>query len=180
MTLDPRLERAETLAGGRVQLRSIGQLQHPGCCALCRSGNCDEGYVDLDTFFDYEGQVYLCMNCTNEVIAAVGGFNDELANVARERLKQYATIVEELSTRLEAANERLANYDSLFNSVMATNADVVSAAVSVSEAVHENPLDATDAADEGEPESEEPVASERRRKPSRATGSNADGTGFTV
>lgn len=47
----------------RMQIRTRGELRHPGTCLECGSGTCDEGYLDLGVFFDYEGQMYLCKVC---------------------------------------------------------------------------------------------------------------------
>lgn len=183
MTLDPRLERQEVDPGRRVQLVSLGQLMHPGCCALCRTGNCDEGYVDLNIFFDYEGQIYLCMDCVNnEVIPATGGFTLDVAEVARQNVKELNALVIELRADLEKSNDRLAKYDDLFGSAISTSASVIDAAMDVTETVFDANAGSDDGSEAGEPVAAEPVKGSRRVKPQRTTGGDTppDASGFIV
>lgn len=117
----------------RVQVRRLGELMPPGACALCGNGTCLEGYVDLDIFYDYEGQVYLCMNCARDVAKTIGcllpGESTHLENLNRD----VAAELKETQEKLAHAQSRLDAYDSVIsgafaNPVTRTGTNVQSAA----------------------------------------------------
>jgi len=97
----------------RMQLRGIGDLRHPGACAVCGSGNCDSGYVDLGVYYEYEGWVYLCLYCIEEA----GGVVDMLTVNESEKLIEAQHKAEGKALALEEENgelhERLNGYVSV-------------------------------------------------------------------
>lgn len=95
----------------RVQVVQAGSLRAPGTCALCGSGTCELGYVDLDIYYDWEGNVYLCMWCAKQVAHVIGCLNPEESkhleelnlslvkelNETKERLNDYRVMADVIS-----------------------------------------------------------------------------------
>lgn len=100
--------------GSRFQLRGIGDLQHPACCAVCGSGVCEFGYLDIGVYYDYEGQVYLCMTCFEEGAEAAGLLSRSEAGYLQAVNTDLAAENAKLKESLEAVNERIKHYDALF------------------------------------------------------------------
>lgn len=86
----------------RVQLRNLGELMHPGSCALCGNGNCEEGYLDLGIYYDYEGQMYLCVPCLKQCANVIG-------MIPPEEVQLHLAAAEELAQRFEAQRNELIN-----------------------------------------------------------------------
>jgi hypothetical protein len=103
----------ENTPSDRVQLVGRGDMLHPGCCALCRSGVCEEGYVDLGVYFDYEGQMYLCHTCTQQVAEVIGCLIPSEAAILHALVNSVQAENVVLKTELEVARDRLAAYDSV-------------------------------------------------------------------
>lgn len=97
----------------RMQLRNPGELMHPGSCCVCGSGNNEEGYLDIGVYYDYEGQVYLCMTCVEQAAVTVGLLNRGEAKHLQETNERLAEQHASLTSELEKANERLSHYDAL-------------------------------------------------------------------
>lgn len=101
----------------RVQFRNLGELMHPGACALCGSGVREEGYVDPQIYYDYEGQVYFCTTCLEEMAGVIGCLtaaeSAHLTETANEALAENKALKEEL----EQARERLGHYDSILRTL---------------------------------------------------------------
>lgn len=98
-----------------MQLRNTGELMHPGCCAVCGNGTCEFGYVDLGVYYDYEGQVYLCMTCIDKDLTEVAGLLSKgEVELLQHEANELAKSNKQLTEQLEKANERLNHYDSLF------------------------------------------------------------------
>jgi hypothetical protein len=148
-----------------VQVVGRGDLLAPGSCALCGSGNSDEGYVDTGIFYDYEGQVYFCITCTRQIAEVIGCLLPEEANILREQANEVAKANAKLTLELEAANERLRAFDVAFASVKfpddpnASVSDVVSPQSEDASKVDEQPVKS---AGNGESETSEPVKIKRR------------------
>lgn len=85
----------------RVQMRERGELRHPGICALCGNGTCVEGYVDLDIYFEYEGNVYLCMNCALQVAHVIGCLLPKESRYLEELNNEIATKCKSLEEKLD-------------------------------------------------------------------------------
>lgn len=109
----------------RMHVRGIGELMHPGCCAVCGNGNCETGYIDLGVFYDYEGQVYLCMTCVNEVADTAGLLTDTEARFLQAQNKDLAESTRKVTEQLEKALERLDHFNSLFGDVFNHHPDVI-------------------------------------------------------
>lgn len=113
-----------TTPSDRVQVISRGQLKPPGACALCGNGTCEEGYVDSGVYFDWEGHVYFCMNCTVQIAETIGC----LTPAESDHLKSLnESIAEELSKtqeKLNHAESRLADYDRVLSGLVPSIANV--------------------------------------------------------
>lgn len=87
----------------RMQVVGIGDLLHPGACALCGNGTCVDGYLNTSIFYDYEGTVYLCMRCVEQLCKVVGALlPDEVT-----RLREDTENIAKRCTELEAENNDL-------------------------------------------------------------------------
>ena len=104
----------ELTPSDRVQMRGQHELMHPGACALCGSGNRDDGYVDLDIYYDYEGQMYLCRSCAEEVGNVIGMVSAEEFGHLQSMAEGLAADVTTLKAELDASTVRLTKYDDLF------------------------------------------------------------------
>ncbi len=164
-----------TTASDRVQVVSQGELLHPGACALCGSGNSDEGYINMGIWYEYEGQQYYCMNCVRQIIAVVGGLTDDQAehlNGLNEELVGRNTA---LRTELEEANELLGKWNGLINSIGVSDATLTAfgnaISVDASEAdptVNTEPKVSESKSVETESKPSKPVAGKRPPKSSGA------------
>lgn len=177
-----------TTPSDRVQLIDRGSLMHPGCCALCGSGNCDEGYVDTGIYYDYEGQVYFCWNCAMQIAAVIGCLSSDEHGIMRALLENTAAKLKATEEELGRATERLNDYDSLMLRAL-TIGDDGPAAVSgdpvTSQSTNESDESVVsnasiDSTDVGEPVVKKPVASGGRRKPARTQRSDSNPEGFTI
>lgn len=112
----------ENTPSSRVQHVGRADLQAPGCCILCGTGDNDEGFVNFGTYIDYHGQVYLCYTCTIEVAEVIGC----LIPAEAVHLKELANNVQAQNVRLnldlDAANERLHSFDLILGSVRDSSA----------------------------------------------------------
>lgn len=179
----------ETTPSDRVQLIDRGSLMHPGCCALCGSGNCDDGYIDTGVWYDYEGQVYFCVTCGLQIASVIGCLSaDETAHL-QELLSNAAAELSSVKAELANANERLNGYDTLLLGALATSPDgVIFPSGDVTEdepsSTPPNPDSSSlpvGQADHGEPVASQPVKSSGRRKPARTQRSDGStGDGFTI
>lgn len=103
----------ETAPSDRVQLRSQSELRDPGSCALCGSGHCDDGYVDLGVWIEFLGNVYLCMNCMEQAIGAVRGLTPSEANELTTQANFVALQNKELLQEVEELREHKRSVDFL-------------------------------------------------------------------
>jgi hypothetical protein len=99
----------------KFQVRNAGQLMHPGSCLSCGSGTRQEGYIDLGTYFDYEGQMYLCAFCLEEAAEIFGMLSIAEAKFLREQSEKAALENEQLKEALTHANRRLRAYDDILD-----------------------------------------------------------------
>lgn len=99
----------------RVQVRQLGELMHPGACALCGNGNNENGYVDLGVYYEYEGQVYICIDpCMHQVINMIGC----LLPSESEHLRDLNSTLADRVKELEEANAVVVSRLSAFNSLL--------------------------------------------------------------
>ncbi len=170
----------DTTPSDRVQLIGRSQLMHPGCCALCGSGNCEDGYVDTGIYYDYEGQVYFCMTCVEQIINVVGGFTGDQTAMLNAELAGKVTELSSVKEELETARGRVQQYDALLSGLASArdNGDVTinlgpSEVPQAEPAVTDGPAKSAD--------TEQPVLIEsgtgpRRRKPARTERSDSSTT----
>ena len=97
----------------RMQVRGIGDLMHPGACAVCGNGNSINGYVDIGVYYEYEGQVYLCMLCAEEFVATIGGATADELLVTAELTSRSLEENEQLKSEVEKLNGELEQYRNL-------------------------------------------------------------------
>ena len=151
----------------RVQVRELGQLRSPGTCALCGNGTCLEGYVDLDIYYEWEGQVYLCMNCARQVAQVVGALLPDQAEFLQATLEKVQTELTLTKAELSHANEQLSAYGTLFGSITPSGSPPASDASEESPEQSGDAVDAPSASDAGE--SEPPKSVKGRRSPNAAS-----------
>lgn len=90
-----------------TQLKSRGEIRHPGVCALCGSGNCDEGYLDTGVYYDYEGHVYICILCVNsEILPQIGAIPYAEAEYIKLERQKDATTILDLEKKLAETQEK--------------------------------------------------------------------------
>lgn len=159
-----------TTPSDRVQLIDRGNLMHPGCCALCGSGNCEDGYVDTGIYYDYEGQVYFCMTCAFQIAEVIGSLSPETIAHIQELLSETATELATVKVELESANERLGHYDAIIGTHISTHViapdpsgDVSDSVEPVTEPEPESTDEPAKPADSGESKPKEPTKSSGRR-----------------
>jgi len=167
--------------GSRLKLLNQGDLLHPGACAVCGSGNYQEGYLSLDVFIDFFGDVYLCLQCLSEGASAAGMLSKEQSEHVKELLTELSTENKTLKDFLKEASERIAIYERAFSaagvSVNAVNGSVVSDGTEPvdedSETVVEDVDATTEPEGDGEPEPDESVKSDESGGTSGPTGTDS-------
>lgn len=130
----------------RIQVRQPGQLMHPGCCTVCGYGGADREYVDPAIWFDYEGQIYFCTDCTIQLGETIGMSTPQ-------EFAHLKALYEENAARLKAQEDELNDLRGLRDAVIS----VTSASIS------SDPGNATNHSDEEPTEPElipEPTVSE--------------------
>lgn len=149
----------------RMQFAGMGELVHPGSCMVCGSGNCEEGYVRLGVYFEYEGEMYLCRTCLVQASELIGCVTPEEAVLIHKNAAEYKDLWENADAELEKANERLAAYDR----VLATIDPIIYGTGSdPDDSPSENDHEAVEAAADPKPEPAEPVTQPRRGNPKKS------------
>lgn len=105
----------------RMKLRSMSELQHPSACRVCGNGAYEEGYVDIDVYFEFEGWTYLCLSCLTEAAEAGGMLSKEESEHLKKVNESFAEENKTLRTLLEAANERLKHFDAILADYASSN-----------------------------------------------------------
>jgi len=154
----------------RVQLRGLGELQHPGSCALCGSGNCEDGYVDLGIYYDYEGQMYLCVICVKQVAGVIDMIPSEEVQFMQAAAEELALKFKALEDENLRYRERLAAYDVLVNSV--SSGFPAGTPSQIEEPTVESANESVSGTDSGEPSPKESTESAGHTEPVRVKRSN--------
>ena len=128
----------------RMQVRSRGELRHPGSCMVCGNGTNDDGYVDLSVFFDFEGTMYLDMTCALELAELIGCVTPEQIKVFEQKVEDLAKKNDELRKELDNAQHHVDTVNALLRSSLLPGSDPASADLEVSE-------------EQPEPEQQEPT-----------------------
>jgi hypothetical protein len=156
----------------RMQVRSMGELMHPAQCMVCGNGNCDEGYLDLGVFYDYEGHMYLCMICATQAGETIGLFTPDEVKSQQELIEKLTNENESLTAEVTDARPVLDALSNLFGMPLGID-DLDSAAISaVADTEPVNVTEAVSGTDSGESEPEEPVANKRRGNSTRVKSGN--------
>lgn len=176
----------------RMQVRSRGELMHPGTCMVCGSGTRDEGYLDLQVFFDYEGTMYLCHTCVTQAGETIGMFTPEQVQSQLSLLEQLTQENAKYKEELDNVRPIISAFEHFMSTASPSNPSIsdfvreesesLPAVVngdseSVSAVTGGKPADSndddsssTDGSDEGKSESEEPAKVTKRP---RSTGTAA-------
>lgn len=101
----------------RMQFVGMGGLTHPGVCMVCGNGTCEEGYVRLGVYFEYEGEMFLCVTCVIQAGEIIKMLTPDEAKALWETASNTQAHNVTLETELEKANERLAAYDSVLSGI---------------------------------------------------------------
>jgi hypothetical protein len=145
----------------RMQLRSAGELMAPATCAVCGSGNCEEGYLDLATFVEFHGTIYLCMTCLVQAGETAGMFTMEQVQHLNNQLNSLL----EANTLLTSENQRVTELNANLNGVLAAQFGIVSDVPS--EPPSEDVAVITESTDDRESEVEESVKIDKSAGTSR-------------
>ena len=104
--------------GSRMQIVGFDGLMHPATCMVCGSGNREGGYLRLGVYFDYEGEMYICIDfCLTELINTVGGLTRDEAVTVYTAANNALERVAQLEAELEYVNGRLVSYDALLSGI---------------------------------------------------------------
>lgn len=136
----------------RMQVVGLGDLLHPGACALCGNGTCVDGYLNTSIFYDYEGTVYLCMRCVEQLCTVVGALLPEETVQLRIHTEQIAAKCAEL----EAENNELRNRVNSWDSVLSGAFPNGLPGAAVNEGSEDKPVN--DPEPTGRPEAGKPIA----------------------
>lgn len=105
----------------RIQIRTRGQLLPPGCCCVCGSATCERGYVDPAVFYEWEGQVYFCVPCAEEIAGTIGCLTEDESEFLKNQTERLGVELKELKEKYAHATDRLAAYDSVIGSVLTSS-----------------------------------------------------------
>ena len=105
----------EVSPSARMQIVNIGELLAPGACMVCGNGTHQEGYLRLGVFLEWEGEMYLCMTCLTEAAETGGMLSKDEAEYLQGLAEASSNELVKIKKELEAANERLNHFDSLFS-----------------------------------------------------------------
>lgn len=110
---------AKILSGSdKMQVKGIGELQGPSAfCASCGNGTCEAGYIDTGIYYEYEGQVYLCMSCVTEVAETSGMLSMEESNFLQRNNEALAEINATLKAKVDSYAEQLKSYDNIISGI---------------------------------------------------------------
>lgn len=167
----------------RMQLRTRGELVHPGSCMVCGSGTCDEGYLDLGVFFDYEGTMYLCHTCATQAGETIGMFTPDQVNSQLSLLEQltqenakYKEELDNVRPLVDAVNRLRQPSDSIdphaptiVDFVREESESLPAVIEPESVSSDDDSVKFTDGSDSGKPEPEKPVKITKRSGTSRPT-----------
>lgn len=157
----------------RVQLRETGELRTPGNCALCGNATCLDGYVDLDIYFDWEGNIYLCMNCAKQVSKVIGCLLPDETKALHALYEENARELNETKEKLDAFQQ----LDDLFSRLYGSSFIPVVTAVSdppleESATEPEHSADVVSITDAGKSKPTRPTKSRRPNDPARTSSSD--------
>ena len=113
----------------RMQVRSRGELRHPGACMICGNGTNDDGYVDLGVFFDYEGTMYLCMTCALQLAELIGCVLPDQIKIFEAKVESLSGKNDELHKELDNAQHHVDTVNALLRSKFLSSGDLISVAV---------------------------------------------------
>lgn len=168
------MEFREPIPSDKVQIRQRAELQPPAICAMCGNGTCRDGYVDVDVWYEWEGQVYFCHNCGLEIARALGCLPPDQTQFLIGQNQDFAKELASLKEAHERATSRLAIYDSVIAGAATSDPALMDAEQgTLFESADSNAPAPT--ADAGEPKSKEPVKSARRGDVKRSTVRNSPG-----
>ena len=164
--------------GNKIQLRPMGQLMHPACCAICGSGNRDV-YVDLSLYYDYEGQVYICLEfCMQQIADTLGFLNLQEATFLRDMSNNLVVRNEELESELQNAQLRLKRYDDLFAGLPRIESPIAGGDTSVID--EQSVVEPAKEPDSGESVVKEPTTRRRSNDSQQSKLRNRDTNKFSV
>lgn len=142
----------------RLQLRSRGELLHPGSCAICGSSDPERTYVDTGIFYDYEGRIYICNICGTQIGEILGLFTPDEIELTNKQLDESLTKIVVLEKELEDARPIMDSITSMFGNLSSSNSEPSVPADSEPEGSSETSDEVTSDAVSGEPEVTEPVS----------------------
>lgn len=143
----------------RMQLAGLGELVHPASCMVCGSGNCEEGYVSLGVWYEFEGTQYLCRTCCVQAAEILGCLIPEEATVLQDLVEATTTELAAIKEELKDTHERLTIYDGV---IARASAITGTSSSSSGSGVSQDFDGSSEVAATGEPVTAEPVKSTGR------------------
>lgn len=147
----------ENNPGARMQVRSLGELVAPASCCVCGSGNNDSGYLDLATFIEYHGTLYLCKTCLYEAGETFGMFTPDEVREMQESLGSLIETNKCLNEELDRVRPLIDFVEQYVSNAVSAGNILVSPASEGSEDKYGHLTLVASQSAESEPESSEPV-----------------------
>lgn len=105
-------------ASSKITLKGLGDLLGPSAfCAVCGNGHCEKGYIDAGIYFDFEGQVYLCVTCVSQIAEVAGMLSLEETKHMQDMNSELAKENAELKEKVANYSEQLKQYDGLITGI---------------------------------------------------------------
>lgn len=98
-----------------IRLLGMGELPMPSKCMICGSGTCEDGYVDLGVYYDYEGEMLMCVLCIYKVSETAGCRPPSVVAQIEELQRELATENAALKEQLSDATNRLSIFSGMLN-----------------------------------------------------------------
>lgn len=86
----------------------LSAIARPGGCLTCGVTERDRGFVDLGVMIDFEGHLYLCVACAEELGSNIGMVSAGEAGVLRQELADADAFLSEALEKCAEAEERAA------------------------------------------------------------------------
>lgn len=157
----------------RMQVRSMGELMHPAQCMVCGNGMCEEGYLDLGVFYDYEGTMYLCKTCCYQAGETFGMFTPDEVMTQQRLINTLSEDNDFLKKELEDARPIISVFKSAVADLAATSTISTVATDEITRNVNAESEGTVSGPEGREPEPEKSVKKSRSGNSGRSKSDNA-------
>lgn len=146
-------------------MRSMGELLHPAQCMVCGNGTCEQGYLDLGVFFDFEGTMYLCFTCITQAGETAGMYTPEEMQLAESIGEKALGEVSALTSEVESLRESNNSLSFLLTQQLRAEPRIADAITEAEFGSNEQPALIVEGTDAGKPTLTEPTPIKRRSEP---------------